>query len=285
MISAIAASLVAAVASFVVLAIMFVPLERLFPARDGQPILRKDLAIDALFFTGQYVVWNAASLAILAGVDGLVASRAQSLQGLHELGQLHAWLAARPLWLVGFVSVVLGDTLVYWFHRACHASEFLWRFHAVHHSSERLDWLAAHREHPLDGILTQLCQNLPAFLLGFPVEVLAAFIAFRGMWAIFIHSNVRVPLGPLRWIFGAPELHHWHHAKVAQTKHNFANVAPWLDVVFGTHHLPEKEDYELGLGEEWPRGYLSQLAQPFVLTAARWLGRPSPPARSGSPAA
>jgi sterol desaturase/sphingolipid hydroxylase (fatty acid hydroxylase superfamily) len=263
--SPIAASLVAAFASFVVLAIIFVPLERLFPAR-GQPILRKDVAIDALFFAGQYVVWNAASLAILAKVDAFVTMRAPE--------GWHAWLAARPLWLVAFASVVLGDMLVYWFHRACHASDFLWRFHAVHHSSERLDWLAAHREHPLDGIATQLCQNLPAFLLGFPVEVLAAFIAFRGMWAIFIHSNVRLPLGPLRWIFGAPELHRWHHASVGRTVHNFANVAPWLDVVFGTHHLPEEDDYALGLDGPWPRGYLAQLAQPFVLTARtarRWL--------------
>ena len=265
------ASLVAGAASFVVLAFMFVPLERLFPARD-QAILRKDVGVDALFFAGQYVVWNAASLLILAHVDTFVGARTPD--------GWHAWLAARPLWLVGFASVVLGDTLVYWFHRACHASDFLWRFHAVHHSSERLDWLAAHREHPLDGITTQVCQNLPAFLLGFPVEGLAAFIAFRGMWAIFIHSNVRLPLGPLRWIFGAPELHRWHHANVERTVHNFANVAPWLDVVFGTHHLPEAEEYSLGLSEPWPRGYLSQLAQPFVLTVAtarRWLtlARPS----------
>lgn len=261
------ASLVAAFASFVVLAIIFVPLERLFPARGGQPILRKEIAIDALFFAGQYVVWNAASIAILSQVDTFVATRAHA-----PGGGWHPWLAARPLWLVGFASVVLGDALVYWFHRACHASDLLWRFHAVHHSSERLDWLAAHREHPLDGIATQLCQNLPAFLLGFPVEALAAFIAFRGMWAIFIHSNVRLPLGPLRWIFGAPELHRWHHADVARTRHNFANVAPWLDVVFGTHYLPDGEDYALGLSESWPRGYLAQLANPFVVTAARWLG-------------
>jgi sterol desaturase/sphingolipid hydroxylase (fatty acid hydroxylase superfamily) len=161
--------------------------------------------------------------------------------------------------------VVLGDVLVYWFHRACHQFDFLWRFHAVHHSAEHLDWLAAHREHPLDGITTQLCQNLPALVLGLRIEWLAALIVLRSAWGIFIHSNVRLPLGPLALVLGAPELHHFHHARVARTAHNFANLAPWLDVVFGTYHRPEGEEtYPLGLDGPWPRGYFAQLIRPLV---------------------
>jgi sterol desaturase/sphingolipid hydroxylase (fatty acid hydroxylase superfamily) len=88
---------------------------------------------------------------------------------------------------------------------------------------------------------------------------------FRALWAIFIHSNVRLPLGPLRLLLGAPELHHWHHARVATTRHNFANLAPYLDVLFGTYHRPRgPEDYPLGLPTPWPRRYLAQLARPFL---------------------
>ncbi|EPX58479.1 hypothetical protein D187_003951 [Cystobacter fuscus DSM 2262] len=94
----------------------------------------------------------------------------------------------------------------------------VWRFHAVHHSVEHLDWVAAHREHPLDGLTTQWVCNLPAFVLGIPLGPLTMVAAFRGMWAIFIHSNVRLPLGLLGLLFGAPELHHWHHARVEQTR-------------------------------------------------------------------
>src|SRR5262249_49374598 len=117
------------------------------------------------------------------------------------------------------------------------------------------------------GICTQLAANLPAFVLGFSFESIAAFVAFRGLWAIFVHSNVRLPLGPLRVLFGAPELHHWHHANVERTRHNFANLAPWLDVIFGRYHCAGGEErYALGLSDPWPKGYLSQLAHPFVLT-------------------
>jgi sterol desaturase/sphingolipid hydroxylase (fatty acid hydroxylase superfamily) len=168
------------------------------------------------------------------------------------------------------IALVLGDVIVYWFHRACHTFDFLWRFHAVHHSVEELDWLAAHREHPLDGMATQLCLNLPGIVLGLPFEALGALIALRGLWAIFIHSNVRLPVGPLRYFLGAPELHHWHHARVERTTHNFANVAPWIDVVFGTYHRPEgEESYPLGLVEHWPRGYLAQLWHPLARPSQR----------------
>ncbi len=250
------ASLLAAIGSFVVLAITFGPLERAFPARPGQKFFRAAWLVDGTFFLGQYLVWTAVAVSFLAW--------ARSALGDSIVDRVAITLASVPMWTRGIAAIVLGDVLVYWFHRACHRFEWLWRFHAVHHSAEHLDWLAAHREHPVDGVSTQLLQNLPSFLLGFPIEAVGGLIAFRGLWAIFVHSNVRIPLGPLRWVFGAPELHHWHHARVARTEHNFANLAPWLDLLFGTHHVPEgPEAYALGLDEPWPKGYLAQLVHPF----------------------
>ena len=92
--------------------------------------------------------------------------------------------------------MLLSDFLIYWGHRLQHRVDFLWRFHSIHHSAEHLDWLAAHREHPLDTLYTILIVNLPVFVLGFPIESLACFAAFRGLWAIYIHANVRFPLPP-----------------------------------------------------------------------------------------
>ena len=36
-----------------------------------------------------------------------------------------------------------------------------------------------------------------------PQQALAYFAAFRGLWAIFIHANVRLSIGPLRMLLGA----------------------------------------------------------------------------------
>ena len=33
---------------------------------------------------------------------------------------------------------------------------------------------------------------------------LAWFAGFRGLWAIYIHANVRMPIGPLRLLIPAP---------------------------------------------------------------------------------
>jgi sterol desaturase/sphingolipid hydroxylase (fatty acid hydroxylase superfamily) len=245
------ATLAFAGASFALLAVVFFPLERAFPARARQRFFRREWATDACFFFGQYLLWSAIAIAALGSVHTVIGRRPP---------------LPIPLFAQGVVAIVLGDFLVYWFHRACHRFEVLWRFHAVHHSTRELDWLAAHREHPLDGLATQLCQNLPAMLLGVPIQALAVIAVFRGAWGIFIHSNVRLPLGPLSFVLGAPELHHWHHARLEKTQHNFANLAPWLDVVFGTYHRPAEveETYELGLTEPWPRGYVAQLLRPFA---------------------
>jgi len=244
-----------AIVNLVVLAVVFVPLERAFPARKWQRIVRPKILVDACFFFGGYLVTAAIALTLLHLVDGLARGRLPAMA--------HVSIASMPVAAQVVIAVMLGDVVVYWFHRACHASDFLWRFHAVHHSSEHLDWLAAHREHPLDGVATQLCMNLPAIALGVPARWLAGVAVFRGMWAVFVHSNVRLPLGPLRWMFGAPELHHWHHARAS--RHNFANLAPYLDWVFGTHFTPRgepgEERFELGLdetiGESWPALVLS----------------------------
>ncbi len=244
--------LLSALASFALLAAVFVPLERLFPARPGQKILRRNVTVDVCFFAGQYLAWTSVAVWVLARVEPLV--RHSPLSASTSL----------PLVIQVVLAVAGGDFVVYWFHRACHAWGPLWRFHAVHHTAEELDWVAAHREHPVDGVITQLCMNLPAFVLGVPMSALAGIIVFRGIWAVFIHSNVRLPLGPLRFLFGAPELHHWHHARLERTAHNFSNLGPWVDVLFGTYHRPlGEENYPLGVPESWPQGYLAQLAKPF----------------------
>ncbi len=242
--------LLATVASLAALLLAFVPLERAFPARHGQPVLRPAWRVDLAFFLGQYLVWSAVAVAVLTPIQSMIIARAPAFD--------------LPGWARVALAVAGGDLLVYGFHRACHAIPLLWRFHAVHHSAEHLDWLAAHREHPVDGVLTQLAQNLPAFVLLLPIETVAGLVVFRGMWAIFIHANVRLPLGPLRYLLGAPDLHHWHHARVGETRHNFANLAPWIDLLFGTYHRPRGEEtWELGLVDPWPRGYLAQLVAPF----------------------
>jgi sterol desaturase/sphingolipid hydroxylase (fatty acid hydroxylase superfamily) len=245
----------AALASALFLGAVFIPLERAFAARAGRRLRDPSLHLDAIFFLGQYLLWNGMTFSFLAWGQGAFARTA--------LGAGWPRFGALPFAAQVAATVLLGDLTVYVFHRACHRFDWLWRIHAVHHSAEQLDWLAAHREHPIDGLLTSLAGNLPAFLLGVRPGAIAPFLVLRGVWAVLVHANVRIPLGPLKWLLGAPQLHHWHHARTPRTIHNFANLAPWIDIVFGTHHDPGPAAvYPLG-ADVPPRSYLGHLLAPF----------------------
>ena len=241
--------------SFCFLALVFIPMEKVFPAKKGQKVLRKGWLLDMCFFLGQYLVWSIV-------VFWLVSQLGQYFSGAIP-ASIKASIISQPLWLQAIEVIFFSDLFIYWGHRLQHKVDFLWRFHKVHHSAEHLDWLAAHREHPLDSVYTIGLINLPAIMLGFPLELLAGLIAFRGIWAIYIHSNVRLPLGPLRMLIGAPELHHWHHDKDRRAG-NYANISPLMDIMFGTYTCPDHEPESFGLREKTPSTYAGQLVEPLL---------------------
>jgi hypothetical protein len=76
-------------------------------------------------------------------------------------------------------------------------------------------------------------------------------------------TNVRLPLGPLRAILGAPELHHWHHAKDRDAG-NYGNVCPLMDLIFGTHVCPDHEPESFGLNTPSPKTWLGHMIQPLL---------------------
>jgi sterol desaturase/sphingolipid hydroxylase (fatty acid hydroxylase superfamily) len=63
-------------------------------------------------------------------------------------------------------------------------------------------------------------------------------------------------------LFGSPQHHHLHHLRQRDIG-NYANLAPWIDWLFGTHRHADAPTVELGLDTPAPRGYLGLLAYPF----------------------
>jgi sterol desaturase/sphingolipid hydroxylase (fatty acid hydroxylase superfamily) len=248
-------SLGTATIAMIWLAMIFVPLEWARPMWPTQRRLRRGMATDLAFFAGQHLLFGGLVVWVVASVIAV-------LPELSSLERLRAAFTSQPLALQAVEAIVLGDLAMYWGHRLQHRSAFLWRFHAVHHTAEHLDFMAAHREHPIDGLYTQVFMNLPALLLGFSLEGMMGLIAFRGLWATFIHANVRVPLGPLAVLFGSPQFHHIHHLRQRDVG-NYANLAPWIDYLFGTHRGSAEAQRDIGLDTPAPRTYLGLLLYPF----------------------
>ena len=140
-----------------------------------------------------------------------------------------AAVQSQPLWLQVPEVLLVADIGFYLAHRAFHAVPFLWKFHSMHHSIEEMDWLAAYRVHPLDQILTKSASFLPVYALGFSDSAILLFVLIYKWQSVAIHSNSRIGLGPLKWLFASPQFHHWHHAKepAAMTRISPDNWFSW----------------------------------------------------------
>jgi lathosterol oxidase len=175
-------------------------------------------------------------------------------------------VAAQPLWLQFLEALILADLFAYASHRLFHALPWLWRFHAIHHSCECLDWLASSRLHLVDIVVTRAVAFLPLYVMGFAPEALYPYLVFASLQGIAIHSNLRFDFGWLRFLLVTPRFHHWHHtAQREALDKNFAIHLPAIDWLFGTYHLPGREWPErYGIeGNPVPPGYLPQLLHPF----------------------
>ena len=164
------------------------------------------------------------------------------------------------------LAMLVADLFQYAAHRTFHANSFLWRFHAVHHSTRAVDWLAGSRLHLIDIFVTRAFSYIPLYVLGFSMPVFYAYVAIVALQAVAAHANTRIPFGPVKYLLVTPQYHHWHHSDDPELyDKNFAIHFPLIDRLFGTYHLPGDEWPEtMGLGEErFPKGYLRQLVYPF----------------------
>ena len=188
------------VVGLVVLFLVFVPLERIFalhPRRVFRPGIVTDLT--HLLANTTLVTIGTIALVVVAALP-LLWLRAFDVEG------------ALPTELSLALAVVVASIANYWGHRLTHEVPFLWRFHAVHHSIELMDWAAAARLHPIDSAFTQAFTVLPLLLLGYDAGVFASVAVFVTLLAIFQHANVRLRFPGVRWVVNTPEWHHWHHA-------------------------------------------------------------------------
>jgi sterol desaturase/sphingolipid hydroxylase (fatty acid hydroxylase superfamily) len=237
-------------------AVVFIPFERLAGARHAQRMLRRGWGTDALTGLMNGLLLYAVMLIVLARLDALAAI---------GVPHLRVWVETRPVWAQAVLAVALGDLAIYGIHRLAHTVPWLWRFHAVHHSAEEMDWLVAARNHPVDLLLFRVASLGPLVALHVTPAAIGVFVLIFGWQSWLVHANVRLQYGPLRWMFVSPEFHHWHHsADRAACDKNYASLLACWDVLFGTAHLPRGgEPLHYGVNERIPAGYVKRLFHPF----------------------
>jgi sterol desaturase/sphingolipid hydroxylase (fatty acid hydroxylase superfamily) len=180
-------------------------------------------------------------------------------------GHVQTFITGLPAVVQLALLLVCADLVQYSVHRAFHEVPALWKFHAVHHSSEHMDWLAGSRSHFVEILIDRSLVMVPLYLLGPDKAALDAYVIFAAVQAVFIHANVAVPFGPLKYILTTPQFHHWHHSSDKPAiDTNYAVHLPMIDRLFGTYHMPDEHwPVKYGTTKPLPTSFVRQMIYPF----------------------
>ena len=209
--------------------VFFFAWERIFPGRELPET-------PAWYLRAAFLNACQVGVVLLAGVSWN--------RWMHGRFLFHVAAFQNPV-LEGLLGWFVGTFVFYWWHRARHDSNFLWRVcHQIHHSPRRIEVLTAFYKHPLEIAADSLIASALLYvLLGASVEGALWFNVFAAFGEYFYHSNIRTP----RWIgyfLQRPEHHSIHH-ELDVHKFNYGDIT-WWDRLFGTFR--EAEHFALHCG-------------------------------------
>jgi sterol desaturase/sphingolipid hydroxylase (fatty acid hydroxylase superfamily) len=243
----------------VLIATLFINVELFFRLKKDQGILRRGWQVDLTHYVVNHI-FN-------GGLVFLLFLPAQWLEVAFGLQAVQDFCSALPLLVQVFLIMLVTDLAQYWLHRAFHQVPFLWRFHRIHHSIEKMDWLAGSRLHIVDVITMRSLSLVPMVLLGFSVEAINIYLPILALQSVFIHCNLEFELAWLQKSLTTPKYHHWHHTSDARhLDRNFAISLPLLDLLFGTYYSPRgKWPGAYGLtGNKLEEKYIAHFLAPFT---------------------
>lgn len=231
-------------------------IERVF-AKEQMPWGRR---LKGLAF---WVIWIPGSLLITTGL--LALWHAIGVKPFLSVDMVRALGWAGPFATAGAIllGVLVSDFFAYWFHRIQH--RFLWRFHAVHHSITDMSAVNSYH-HISEAFFNTLITTIPLSLISIDYGPTLTVVGILTWYqAVFLHSPATLNFGVFRAIVADNRYHRIHHSlERHHFDRNFAITFSFWDRLFGTAHVPAKE--------EWPAVGLVQIEQPA--TILDWLDLP-----------
>jgi sterol desaturase/sphingolipid hydroxylase (fatty acid hydroxylase superfamily) len=237
--SSIGDTLVATIPVTIVLAAVFTVLGHFWACNPGKPWWRRrELGTDVIYWF--FVPWLAriVRISLLVYAAGLFFNirTTEELAAFYDNG--HGPLAALPLAAQAVFLLVVSDFMLYWIHRVFHGGSW-WKYHAVHHAPEEVDWLSAARFHPVNLVLGPVAVDVCMLLAGVSPDVMVWLAPFTTFHSAFVHANLRWTLGPLKYVIATPVFHRWHHTSLNEGANtNYAATFPVWDLLFGTFRMP-----------------------------------------------
>jgi sterol desaturase/sphingolipid hydroxylase (fatty acid hydroxylase superfamily) len=164
------------------------------------------------------------------------------------------WMLGASLWSVEPALGIIGGAvfgyivltfIYYWWHRARHEVDFLWRwFHQIHHSPQRIEIITSFYKHPAELVANSVLSSFILYVLvGLKEESATLVVLMTGLAELFYHWNVKTPYW-VGFIFQRPESHCIHHQQNWH-KNNFSDLPVW-DILFGT--FQNSKNFEASCG-------------------------------------
>ena len=251
----------------IALALVFSVLAHFWACNPGTPWWRKrELVTDIVYWFFVPVFGRVFRIGLMVLGAALVFNihDADAVIAFYDNG--HGPLAELPLWVQAVLFLVLSDFMLYWLHRMYHGGGF-WKYHAIHHSSEDLDWISAARFHPVNLFLGTIAVDVILLIAGISPNVMLWVGPFNMVHSAFVHANLSWTLGPFKYVLATPVFHRWHHTALEEGGNtNFAGTFPLWDILFGTFRMPEgklPDNYGVDADEAVPHEIGGQLVYPF----------------------
>jgi sterol desaturase/sphingolipid hydroxylase (fatty acid hydroxylase superfamily) len=136
-----------------------------------------------------------------------------------------------------FVLLFVGQEACYYgYHRAAHRVRWFWATHAVHHSSNDLNLMAALRLGWTGRLTGTALFFTPLVWLGFPPVAVLACVTLNLLYQFWLHATwiPKLPR-PIEWLFNTPSHHRVHHgANPEYLDCNYGGVLIVFDRLFGS---------------------------------------------------
>jgi sterol desaturase/sphingolipid hydroxylase (fatty acid hydroxylase superfamily) len=189
------------------LALLFSVLAHFWACNPGRPWwLKRELVTDLCYWFLVPLFARVFRIGLLVLGAGLVFGirDADDLIAFYDNG--HGPLSTLPLWLQAILFLVAADFMMYWLHRMFHGGGF-WRYHAIHHSSEDVDWISAARFHPVNLLLGTIGVDVVLLMAGISPGVMLWLGPFNIFHSAFVHANLNWTLGPFKYVVATPVFH------------------------------------------------------------------------------
>ena len=210
-------------------------------------------------------LWLVVALASPLIVAPITAFGANNVLWTRDPALMTGWVGV----VILLVDLIILDLWTYWLHRTYHRFPVMWRLHEVHHRDAFLDTTSAVRFHLGEVVLSAALRLIPIMLLAPSLMTVIIFETLLLGFALFHHSNIRLPNRAERLLSFAivtPSIH-WvhHHAVRADTDSNYGAILSLWDRLFTSRSSHVRTpDMKIGAEGVEELSFIGLLLSPFM---------------------